>query len=273
MTEQLTERSVPRVPVEVRDFVARVRGHLADLDADEQQELTVGLEADLADLVAERGHEALGDPSTYARELRSAAGHDPAMRGRPGGRGARRAVMEAIDTTHDTWDRLLDSFPGGSRGFLSAVQPAWWLLRAWVAWMVAQDLRGPYFVTDGPWLAVLVAFVVASVQLGRREWGVDRLLTTSVAARLLLVGLNVFAVTMVPGAVDRLSWHVAEQRSWQFAHDEGGMDVESNSDAVVYLGREACVIEVRDAGGHPIPNAYVWDVTGNRRLPMSPEAC
>jgi hypothetical protein len=148
----------------------------------------------------------------------------------------------------------------------------WWVLRAWVAWMVVQDLRGPYVVLNSFWLVVLAVFVVVSVQLGRRSWGVDRLLTASLLARLLLVGLNVFAVTMTPGAVDRLVWHVAEQRAWQFGMDEGaGVGPESN--AVVYQGREACELEVRDGRGRAIPNAYVWDLTGDRALPMSVEAC
>jgi hypothetical protein len=210
MTEQLPESTVP---TKVRDFVAQVREHLADLDAEEQQELTAGLESDLTDLVAERGATALGEPASYARELRTAAGHDPVMARRPGSRGVGRATMEAFDATHHSWNRLLDSLPGNLRGFLTALQPTWWVVRAVTAWLVVQDIRGPYIVIDARWLVVLAVFVVVSVQLGRRTWGIDRLLAASVLARLLLVALNVFAVTMVPGAADRLAWHVAEERA------------------------------------------------------------
>lgn len=270
MTEPLNESTARVAPVEVRDFVGRVRQHLADLDAEEQQELTDGLEADLADLVAEQGTDVLGDPALYARELRVAAGHSAEMGPGTGRRGVRQAVMDAIDSTHASWDRLLDSFPGDVRGFLTALQPAWWVLRAGVAWLVAQDVRGPYLVVDGPWLVVLAVFVVTSVQLGRRAWGFDRLLAASMLARLLLVALNVFAVTMTPGAADRLAWHVAEQRAWVFQDDDRMVP---DSDAVVYQGREACVLEVRDARGRPIPRAYVWDLTGDRPLPMNTEMC
>jgi len=207
MTEHLTS---PLAADDVREpvgrFVDEVRRRLADLDRDEQQELTAGLEADLGELVAERGHAVLGDPDGYARELRLAAGHTPEMTGQPGGRGVRQGLMDAIDSTHSSWDRLLDSFPGDLRGFVAAFQPVWWVLRAFVAWMVAQDLRAPSLIVDAPHLVVLAVFVVVSVQLGRRRWGVDRLLATSVGARLLLVALNVFAVTMTPGAFDRLLW-------------------------------------------------------------------
>ena len=51
---------------EVDAFVAAVRARFADLDADEREDLLDGLEADTADLVAERGPEALGDPDANA---------------------------------------------------------------------------------------------------------------------------------------------------------------------------------------------------------------
>lgn len=272
MTEQLTETTVPLAPIGVRDFVASVREHLADLDAEEQQELTADLEADLTDLVAERGEAALGDPAAYARELRSAAGHAPLMGRGTGGRGVRAVMMEAFDAAHDMWDRLLDSITGDLRGFLIALQPAWWVLRAWVAWMVAQDMRGPGVFIDGPWLALLPVFVIVSVQLGRRGWGFGRLLTGSVLARALLVGLNVFAVTMLPGAADRLTSYVAEQRAWELGWDQTG-EVEPDPDSFVFQVSQACDLEVRDADGKLIPSARVWDVDGHRPLPMSNESC
>lgn len=147
MTEHQIESTVP---AEVRDFVAHVREQLADLDAEEQQELTAGLEADLNDLVVDRGPEALGDPVAYARELRTAAGHDPAMGVRPAGRGVRNAAKEAIDATHQSWNRLLDSLPGDLRGFLVALQPTWWVVRGGTAWLVIQDIRGPTSSSTGP---------------------------------------------------------------------------------------------------------------------------
>lgn len=274
MTEQLTEKTDPLVSTEVREFVANVREQLADLDAEEQQELTAGLEADLTDLVAERGVEALGDPAAYARELRTAAGHPPTMGRRPGARGLRQALMEAIDSTHDTWDRVLDAISPALRGFLSSLQPAWWVLRAGVAWMVAQDVRGGGYVHfDAVWLAVLAGFVVASVQLGRRGWGFDRLLTASVLARLLLVGLNVFAVTMLPGAADRLAWHITEQRAWQLGWEQSYNETDFGSDTIVYQDAQICELQVRDESGRAIPNASVWDLTGDRPLPMTNENC
>lgn len=252
---------------EVTAFVARVRGLMSDLPAEERHDLTAGLEADLAELVAEHGPEALGDPADYARELRLGAGY-AALAGRvPREWVLPRAAMDAVDAAHAHWDRLLDALPGDLRGFVTALQPAWWVVRAWVAWMFAQDVRSPSVVVNGPWLAVLVAFVVVSVQLGRRAWRMDRVLRLSVVARLLLVGLNVLAVCLLPGAVDRLGWYVAEERGWVF------YDVIDDSNAVTFQGDEACVLQVRSADGTVVPDAYVWDATGQRSLPMNVTEC
>ena len=51
---------------EVEEFVAEVRRHLADLPADDRDDLTEGLAADLSDLVSERGSGVLGDPGVEA---------------------------------------------------------------------------------------------------------------------------------------------------------------------------------------------------------------
>jgi hypothetical protein len=265
MTLQLPETTARP---EVRDFVDRIRASLADLDADEQQDLTAGLEADLTDLVDERGPEALGDPAAYARELRVAAGHPAEMRALPGGRGFRGAVMDAVDSAHASWDRLLDSLPGDPRGFLTSLQPAWWVVRGGVAWMVVQGVQGPTLMTTTPWLVLLVVCVALSVQIGRRSWGLDGLLGTSVLARLALLGLNVFALCMTPGAVDTLTWHVAEQRAWQFSYSEPSGGDLPNPDVITYQGRQICELQARDLQGNVIQQAQVWDVTSELPLPM-----
>ena len=267
----MSEQTVDARP-EVVAFVARVRDLMADLDADERQDLTIGLEADLSELVAEHGAEALGDPAHYAAELRVAAGHAPTMGARGGRWSFRDAVMDALDAARAHWERLLDALPyGGPRGFLAALQPAWWVARGWVAWMVAQDVRGPYVVLDGPWAAALVVLVVLSVQAGRRGWGLGRLLDSSVLARLLLVALNVFAITMLPGAVDRASNQIAENGAWMYWHE--GASPEVNPDVVTFRGEQACVLRVFDADGNRVRGGYVWDATGERRLPMNSRDC
>ncbi|GAA3618916.1 hypothetical protein GCM10022223_39650 [Kineosporia mesophila] len=63
----------------IADYLAAVRTALADLPADEVDELTGGLEADLAESLAENGSpvEVFGPPEAYAAELRSAGAGGP----------------------------------------------------------------------------------------------------------------------------------------------------------------------------------------------------
>ncbi len=69
------------VAMEVRDYVVGVRAALADLPPEDVEEFTTGMEADLAERLAEPGdgtlRDRLGEPDAYAAELRSAAGLPP----------------------------------------------------------------------------------------------------------------------------------------------------------------------------------------------------
>ena len=162
---------------EVAAFVAEVRARLADLPPEERQELTDGLEADLCDLVAEAGPEALGDPDAYTRELRAAAGLDPvtvrvAGHGRPLG----ERVARLLDASHARWDRAVGGLPGRPWEFVQTLRPLWWVTRAWVAVELLDLWFGgaPYAYVPrvgSLGLVLTVLAVVASVQVGRgRLW-------------------------------------------------------------------------------------------------------
>lgn len=243
---------------DVAEFVEQVRARLADLTVDERAELTDGLEADLHDLVAERGPESLGDPATYAAELRAAAGFSPTMGKVREKRELSAAVHAALDSAHESWNRLLDALPHSPRPFLESLQPAWWVLRAWVAWMLAQDLRGPYVTYNPMWLAILLGFVVVSVQLGRGVWRLGDLVRTRVLARLVLVGLNIFAIAMIPGAVDRTKWAIAQQLSWQFTDGQTSTGLLGNGSPDPITN-----IYPYDANGQPLTGVQLFDQAGN----------
>ena len=190
---------------EVVDFLTRVREHLADLTADERDELLDGLDADLSEQLAEGGATALPDPAAYAVELRAAAGL-PAVR-TARSRGARRSLgarlVAAPDDLRARWLRLTqrNDVTRSAWSLLEAVRPAWWVLRAWVAVTFLDVMAGDSeYVTLVPSLgvnvlgpAVLGAAIVLSVLIGQGKlWpgsGPDRPLV----ARLALAGLNVFA--------------------------------------------------------------------------------
>lgn len=192
---------------EVEAFVAEVRARLADLSDEEREELLGGLEADLSDQLADGS--ALGDPSSYAAELRAAAGFPVRARSR-----RLRGVAPTLPTVaslEEGLDRARDGFLTlvRQRGWtqqawdvVEAVRPAWWVLRAWVAVTLLDQWSGPWeYVTLLPSLgvpllgpALLLAVAAVSVLVG-----LDRLWPGSgprrpLLARLVLVALNVVAV-------------------------------------------------------------------------------
>ena len=123
---------------DVRAYVPAVRAWLADLPADEVEELTAGMEADLAERAAESGGPLgglLGQPEAYAAELRSAAGL-PAAR-RRGGAGCRAA--RAVDRPPGARART-SSWPG-IRGCASCDRPGGWPRGAVAGWVARRGAR------------------------------------------------------------------------------------------------------------------------------------
>jgi hypothetical protein len=123
-------------------------------------------------------------------------------------------IHAALDSAHESWNRLLDALPQSPRPFLESLEPAWWVLRAAVAWLlIAGDglpvLRDRHEVAS---VCAAVFAVVASVQLGSRCLGHlgPSAARSAFLARLALVGLNAFAVVVTAGrlrvdAVDRIA--------------------------------------------------------------------
>lgn len=155
--------STGHVRPDVVTFVAAVRGQLADLPAEVVDELTGGLEADLSDLAAESDVPLpvrIGSPAAYADELRSAADLPPrgAVRRGPGHlAGLWRAGLDRV--REEPW------WPG-TRDFLLAIRPAWWVARGLVpAWLAGHMFGSPLFG-----LLVAAIAVVISVELGRGRW-------------------------------------------------------------------------------------------------------
>ena len=157
----------------VSAYVREVRAELADLPAEDVDDLTGGMEADLSELAAESGGDLigrLGSPRLYAAELRAAAGLPERVvgkdrqRGSLGGAAARARASLTMLTEQHPWLR-------SATAFLVTLRPAWWLLRgylaAWALWsMLSGNTRGirPHSFLH---LVMAVAAIVISVQLGR----------------------------------------------------------------------------------------------------------
>lgn len=173
----------------VHVFVSAVRARLDDLTADEIEELTGGLEADLTEALAgsaDTPWERYGDPAAYADELRSAAGLPPRTPGTAHRERATRTVVRdarAALARHPSW--------APTRDFLFSLRPVWWVVRAVVAVKVGLYVLGSFPLGWAPQspveLLLLIPAIFVSVQLGR-----SRVLTG--AQRRLVTAGNVLAV-------------------------------------------------------------------------------
>lgn len=226
-------------------FAAAVRDALADLPREEVDELTEGLEADLADRAADAGPD-LGDPTAYADELRQAAGIPPRRDAPP-----RKHFAELRDNLQRLRDNPVAAW---LVDFARSLRPAWWVLRGWVV----------YFLLTGPLLGqsqtlpmsvlpflMLIAAVVGSVQVGR-----GRLLRQARFRKLLIV-VNVAVAIVLPAAV---SWSVADRVV--YSSDE--MEAATYSQQGLTLnGAPVYNVFVYGPDGQPLTDVQLFDQSGN----------
>ncbi len=259
---------------EVEAFVREVRARLADLSDEEREDLLDGLEADLSDKLADGA--ALGDPSAYAEELRGAAGLPVRARRRrlrrPGVRVTTASIEADLDRAREGWLDLVQTRDWSRQAWevLVAVRPAWWVLRAWIAVTLLDQMAGPWeYVTLLPTLglpllgpAVLLAAIVVSVLIGLgRLWpgsGPDR----SVVARLLLVTLNATAVfTPLALELNRPGQPLAEGSGYGAGYRDGARQpgLRQDSDEVRNLF-------VYNANGRLVQGAQVFRGNGDPLL-------
>jgi hypothetical protein len=113
-----------RVPSDVETYLARVRAALADVPADERDDLLAEVEASLHESASEtEGSVAaqLGPPEDFAAELRSAAGLHPSS-------------TPATAGLRETIERLVSSAQlAASLRFFRELAPIWWAVRGYVA--------------------------------------------------------------------------------------------------------------------------------------------
>lgn len=231
---------------EIVSFARNVRAALADLPADEVDELTEGLEADLAEAYAEDLQRELPDPASYAAELRLAAGL-PARTKAGSGRFA--GIGESLGDTRRDISIAIRRNPtlSGIADFLSALRPAWWLIRAWVAYQVVMHVIGAvnghrlWLPTDLLQWLTLSAFVLVSVQWGRGLW------RTRALGPLIVVGNVVAAMLLIPM-----------------------ISAAQTSSGVVFYGGEAEPQDLTGVymNGAPVTNIFGYDADGKLLEPF-----
>lgn len=256
------------IPSEVRLFLAAVRRELGDLDPDEVAEMTDGLEADLGDLVAERGPSALGDPHAYARELRAAAGIGETTATPRERRQIRTSTTAFLDACHGWFDQQVARIPGDPQPVIDWLRPAWWIVRAWVAvilvGLVVGSLDGALVPSFGGlgWLVLAVA-VAMSIAIGiGRIWPGG---TRGLFARMVLLVLNAFAIAVTPFAVDWANNPGQDWRMWDEGYQAGQAEAvteTSSRGALTLDGRDVTNIYPYDAKGRPLAGVQLFDQSG-----------
>ncbi|WFE63985.1 hypothetical protein [Micromonospora sp. WMMD714] len=243
---------------EITDYVERVRVALADLPAQERDELTEDLPEHLAEVAVESDGslvDRLGTPEAYAAELRAAAGAgDPAAGRRvlerriAGVLGRTRARVGRVDA------RLGPLFGHTTAGeFLRLLRPAWWVARGYLAAMLVTALS-----TDGPLgllprldgsgfvgLLMLVGLVFGSIWLGRRTPGLRSWRRWSVHATAAVLVL--FAI----GAVVNVDGHVRSDYDYGYESTSVQNPYDQVQDVYVY-----------DSEGRLVQNARLFDQNG-----------
>jgi hypothetical protein len=259
---------------EVKLFVRAVRERLVDLTEEEREELVGGLDADMSDLVAERGVDALPEPADYAAELRAAAGFSPVAAPVRERRGAGERVTGALDAAHARWDALVAGLPGDPWGLAQVLRPLWWVTRAWVALQLV-DLfwgRGGYGLGLSPvpslmglGLPLLLVAVLVSVQVGRGKLWPGRPRSGG-WGRLVLLLLNVVAVLGLPLTLDnvatpaRMGPMVDDGSAYQQGYDDARSETQRQG---MYVdGRWVSNIYPYDAAGKPVVGVQLFDQTG-----------
>lgn len=245
----------------VGEFARSVRAQLSDLPALDVEELTEGLEADLAERLAEDGSD-LGDPATYAAELRASAGLG-ARAELPAAASLRRAATTkareilAVLRAHPSTASLV--------GFLTALRPVWWVLRGWIVFgllVVLLKQEWPFFPRTFFEFSLWVSLITVSVQWGRGRWlGTGRIgtafkATASVVAALLLLPLTVVSFDSVNRALSDHSYDYATAVS----PVQGGISMDGDNVSNVFA---------YDCAGNPLRNVQLFDQDG-RKLSVNP---
>ena len=286
----------------VSAYAAAVRAHLGDLSPEQVDDLTDGLEADLAEALEDprgpvaTGEALLGRPASgttataaasvidltrrfgpaaeYAAELRAAAGLAPRRvmavpRRRPlrdGATGAARHLRARFDRAVEP---LRASPAWDPLVWLAAtLRPLWWAVRGWVWYVVAVGLLNGVLgaLPDNRWVPRSDGAWLLFVALVLLSISTGRGIGTSrVGARRTFAVLNVVAVLATPWATT--SFH----REVEVRLQAGGYPVYIDNpvsmaappeDGVRVDGQLVSNLFVYDAEGNPLSDVQIFDDRG-----------
>jgi len=272
--------TAPTTTPEIDHYLAAVRSALADLSAEDRDDLMEDVASHLAEIAAELRAEntgsletRLGKPADYAAELRSSAGLPVSG---PQARQAWRTGLSAAVASSPLGRGLAAASDNRQvaalRAFLPELRPGWWVFRGYLAvWLLSLffgNLPGviPTFGHNAlPGVLFTAAAIWASVRLGRhwlahpprRGWLV---LGTGCAVLAVLL----FVVTgFGPGRSGDRSY-----TSYTGPAQNGTDGLESNIYAFDSDGKPLTGVQLFDQDGQPIELTQpVLDANGNE-VPM-----
>jgi hypothetical protein len=227
--------------INIQAFAEAVRAELADLPKREIQDLTDGLEADLAEKFAEEGVDfSAVSASDYAAELRDAAGVAP--------KSPRRSAFSSkvlIQNTEE-WFRKT-AFGTGILEFGISIRPVWWVLRALVMWFIFAGVF--YSFTAGAIL--LPILILLSIQLGRKKWFTGKFFSA------LVLPLNLIAVLLLLPAQG-----MALIKLSNYANAEEMLRLMPGSDGLRYNGEPITELKAFDSESQEVTGLTYKDQTG-----------
>jgi hypothetical protein len=258
----------------IKEFAIKVRAALGDLTQEEIQDLTDGLEADLAERAAEQGI-AFGSAAGYANELRAAAGIagtagssvTPAASASATGNSAvvefdspiidgsvKRKRVTLTQRLANWWQAKLDGNPllGKTWNWLGNFRGFWWVLRGYAVFLVFANIytqTGLLPASKQQFLFMLFC-LASSYVLSMKFWGRNWFLQLVAFGGHLLTLFAMFSVIM--GAYGWQDMQYASKYPNMYNVPEG----------IQYNGKTVENIFAFDQNGKRIPIVQLFDQTG-----------
>jgi hypothetical protein len=238
---------------EIARYLEGVRAALADLPPIDRDELLDDLPDHLAEVAAESEQplaERLGPPERYAAELRAAAGLAPRSGAMPA---SLARTVRRLGGYVSTMDVRLGPLVGQPRlrDFLVLLRPAWWVLRGYLVamvltgWFDQPSLVPRVLGSRLPGLIIVLAFVLASIWLGRRSGGLS-----TVPRRLVAVAGGLVVVLGMVALSDIDAWARQDHMTPSYQFDP----YDSVTDVFPYGpdGKPLTGVTLYDQNGDPI---------------------
>jgi hypothetical protein len=220
----------PALDARIAAFAAAVRARLDDLDPEDVDDLTGGLEADLQEEAADHdGALELGDPVRYADELRTSAGLPERAVAAPALSPFAQLTEGVRERGRELHARIRANRElSAALDLLLVFRPLWWLLRAWAGYqLIAGVVFGQSSVLPRGvlgWL-LLAGLAVISVQWGRGRWARSapaRAFRTTVSTVTALA-----LVVLIPFAVDDMGRDpYVDESAYSTSYEQPGLSLD-----------------------------------------------